>query len=73
MTHQMNDRMQECIDRCQSCQEACLEAISHCLEKGGRRGGPHPNADGVRRDLRHERPIHAARIPPSCAYVRGLR
>ena len=44
MTHQMNDRMQECIDRCQSCQEACLEAISHCLEKGGR----HADAEHIR-------------------------
>ena len=44
MPHQMNDRMQECIDRCQGCQEVCLESIGHCLELGGE----HAAAEHVR-------------------------
>ena len=40
MAHQVNDRMQECIDRCQSCQAICLESVSHCLALGGDHAAP---------------------------------
>jgi hypothetical protein len=44
MPHQMDARMQECIDRCQSCEQACLKTINHCLQLGGK----HAAADHIR-------------------------
>jgi len=44
MAHQIDARVQECIDRCQSCQEICLETVNHCLEQGGK----HAEASHIR-------------------------
>jgi hypothetical protein len=40
MVHQLDARMQECIDRCRSCEEICLESVAHCLQKGGQHARP---------------------------------
>jgi hypothetical protein len=43
MPHQIDPRVQECIDRCQSCEEICLETVTHCLKLGGK----HAAADHI--------------------------
>ena len=41
MAHEMNERMQQCIQDCLDCYQTCLhDATNHCLETGGKHVEP---------------------------------